>query len=456
MLLPPKILVIDNGSNYINDLLKFLSLYSSSVHLSKYSDKYDFNNYDIIVLSGGIGNSVKYDFKNFKHESEQIKNTSKLVIGICLGSQIIAHTYSENLDIKDNKKYINQIREINVVKENIIFGNIKNFTAKENHHWTVKKLNKPLEELAISADGIELFTHINKKIFGMQFHPEQLTNKTEDYKIFSNIINCYLEQKLQLPAIGFGTYKLFDNLKTGLSKYYTALEAGYSLIDTAEHYNNHSIIGKINKKLIKNRADIQIITKLWRNSLDYKSVLSKTDRFLNELETDYIDCLLIHWPNSLYSINETIGAMNELLNKGTIKSYGISNFSKCDIENININNAISYNQVEFHPLLFQKELYKYCSGKNIKLMSHTSLAGGKCLENKSIVQIAEKNNTRPAVLVYSWLINKNIIPIIGLGTNDQIKENLKALAVTLNEQDVKTLDSLNENYRSLNKSYASF
>lgn len=263
---------------------------------------------------------------------------------------------------------------------------------------------------------------------------------------------------MNCPKIGFGTYRLFNDLKLGVGKFYYAIERGYKLIDTAEHYNNQKIIGKLIYKMRVPRSEVFLVSKVWRNNLDYKSTITSVNKMLNELQTNYIDCVLIHWPNPIYNIVETLGALQEQATKGFINKYGVSNFTINDIKNAQSKgfNSISYNQIEFHPLLHQKELLNYCTQNNISVMSHSSLAGGKALENNVIKSIANKNNITPAQVVYAWLINKKIIPITGLGTGEQILQNINVLNLNLPVGDLQKLDKLNENYRSLNKEYSLF
>src|SRR6185312_2600231 len=134
-----------------------------------------------------------------------------------------------------------------------------------------------------------------------------------------------LTSTLSIPIIGFGTYKLTGEIcQTAVSK---ALEIGYRHIDTADLYGNHHEVGEAIKKSGLKREEIFLTTKIWRDKLHKEDVLTSAQRFLDELQTDYIDLLLVHWPNNDIPITETLGAMQKLQQQKVIKAIGVSNFT---------------------------------------------------------------------------------------------------------------------------------
>ena len=171
-----KTLIIDNGSSYINKLKRLLQ-----AKVVKWNQLYkvNFNGYGLIVLSGGHKLPVMWHGPEFANEIRIIKKIRKPIIGICLGSELIAHAYGAKL-FKLNR------REHRTIK---IIQNKQIFRVFESHRWAIKQLPKNFIALARSKDGIEIFRHKSRPIFGIQFHPEVLLTKTDGRKLLTNILS---------------------------------------------------------------------------------------------------------------------------------------------------------------------------------------------------------------------------------------------------------------------------
>jgi len=259
-----------------------------------------------------------------------------------------------------------------------------------------------------------------------------------------------------MQKIGLGTYK--HTGKNGADFIAKAIEVGYRLIDTADHYKNHNAVKRGIRISGINREKIEICTKVWREDLSYKSIVKSVDRFLNELKVDYIDTVLIHWPNSNYNMQEAFGALVQLKNKGVIKNSGVSNFTIRHLKQpVNVGLSIDYNQVEYHVSLNQKKLYEYCKNNEIKLMAHSGLGGGFDLDISKVIKLAKKYNVSSANILYAFLIKNGIIPICGADNIDQLIENYKSLNVNLSDKDFNALNRLKiEKNRILIKDYSEF
>jgi anthranilate/para-aminobenzoate synthase component II len=171
-----KILLVDNGSRYINKLKKL----TSASHLVKWNKitQQGCNKYDLVVLSGGHLLPVINHDQDYKAEIKLIKSINKPLIGICLGSELIAHVYGSKLTRLKRKEH----RNLNIKEKEL------KFKVYENHRWAIKKLSNKLKMIARSKDGIEIFQHKTKPIFGLQFHPEVLVRKTDGKRIFDEIV----------------------------------------------------------------------------------------------------------------------------------------------------------------------------------------------------------------------------------------------------------------------------
>ncbi len=264
-----------------------------------------------------------------------------------------------------------------------------------------------------------------------------------------------LNSQTDIPIVGFGTWKL-----TGDECYKSveeALKVGYRHIDTADRYGNHTVIAQVIKDSKIPRKELFITTKVWHSDLHKQKVIDSAKRFLEELGTDYIDLLLIHWPNKDIPISETLQGFQTLKDQGLIKSIGVSNFTIHHLEDaLQTGIEITNNQVEYHPSLNQRPLKDFCDKNNIIITAYSPMAQGYEIEIPQIKKLAQEYKKSPAQIILKWLINQNII-VIPKSTNPQrVKENIELFDWELSPEDIKTLDNLNEDYRSANPPFSEF
>lgn len=163
------ILVIDNGSRYLEQLLALLRPWSPHIQPYGQIKAAEAERYAGIVLSGGHGPAVEWDPNAYQKELELVKNTSKPIIGICLGCELIGHAFGATLQELPAREHGRVT--IQVVESGPIFP-ISTFEAIENHRWVIRVPGAELVPLATSKDGIEVIRHRERPIYGFQFHPE--------------------------------------------------------------------------------------------------------------------------------------------------------------------------------------------------------------------------------------------------------------------------------------------
>ena len=186
-----KILLVDNHTKNIKELKDLLNNFDFSlIKKEQFSIKIA-RNFDLIVFSGGSGigvYSVKNHKEEYKTEIDFIKNTDKKVIGICLGCEIIAVAFDCSLKkLKLPEKGITKIKMSKGLFDTL-FDTKKEILVYESHRFAIDKVSEDIEILATSDDGIEIFKHKNKPIYGLQFHPEIFINKTQGREIFLKIL----------------------------------------------------------------------------------------------------------------------------------------------------------------------------------------------------------------------------------------------------------------------------
>ncbi|WGI17012.1 aldo/keto reductase [Methanonatronarchaeum sp. AMET-Sl] len=249
---------------------------------------------------------------------------------------------------------------------------------------------------------------------------------------------------LEIPSIGFGTYRLkgTEAMKAVLS----ALKMGYRHIDTAEYYDNEEMVGKAIKKSNIDREKIFLTTKIWKTNLRYEDVKNSFKDSLNKLNTEYIDLLLIHWPNPDIELKETIKAMNELQDSDQVRHIGVSNFDvnlmKKAIKHSKY--PITTNQVEYHPFKKQTEILDFCRNKNIILTAYSPLAKGKVTENNVLKKIGDKYDKTASQITLRWQIQqKNVIAIPKASKKSHREENIDIFDFKLTEKEINKINEIN-------------
>ena len=259
-----------------------------------------------------------------------------------------------------------------------------------------------------------------------------------------------------MPALGLGTWRLngAECKRTVLS----ALSMGYTHIDTAAAYDNEEDIGASLRDAPFKRTDLFITTKIWYDHLTSSGVENECLKSLKKLRTDYIDLLLIHWPNKNIPIKETLQGFAALYDKKLVRSFGVSNFSipllKEALEISNI--PICVNQVEFHPFLNQTKLLSYCGQNNIIVTAYSPIARGKALKDPLLNEIAKECGATPIQCCLAWLRQNGIAAIPKASSETHLKENIDSLQLTLSKEQIIKIDSLDRGERLVNPEWAEF
>jgi 2,5-diketo-D-gluconate reductase B len=247
-----------------------------------------------------------------------------------------------------------------------------------------------------------------------------------------------------VPLVGLGTWKLTGNECQKTVE--QALELGYRHIDTADVYNNHEAVGRgINSFP---REQLFLTTKLFTNDLTPPKVNAAVPRFLEELNVDYVDLLLIHWPAPDVDLVETLKAMLALKEKGLTRFIGLSNFVRFNLEALDpYKFPILTNQIELHPYLQRKLLVKACKDRGISVTAYRPVAQG-AFENDPVMQkIGMKYGKSPSQIALKWAVQQGIPVIPKAAKLQHLKDNLDLFDFVLSDADMQEIDGLDSGQR---------
>ncbi|KAH8118772.1 Aldo/keto reductase [Phellopilus nigrolimitatus] len=262
----------------------------------------------------------------------------------------------------------------------------------------------------------------------------------------------------KIPSVGLGCWM---GVPGGGDKVYKmvqlALKHGYRHIDTAFGYGNEEVVGKAIRESGIPREEIFVTTKLPQPH--HGSVHKGFEISLKNLDIDYVDLYLMHWPQATNEKGEVLPPeesptfietwleMEKLLKTGKVKSIGVSNFSikTLDVLLPKANIIPAVNQVELHPFLPQVELKKYCETKGIILTAYSPFGqpvkdNMALLEEPIIGEIAKRTGLSVGQVLVSWAVQRGTVVIPKSEKEERIKQNITL--VKLSDIDMKTLDEL--------------
>ncbi len=245
-----------------------------------------------------------------------------------------------------------------------------------------------------------------------------------------------------VPEIGLGTW----NYKGGVEPLRAGIELGASLIDTAEGYYTEDIVGEA---VLPFRDEVIIATKVSGRNLAHDSVLRSCEASLEKLRRDCIDLYQIHWPNPVYPIDETMSALEKLLDRGCVSYVGVSNFSvrqMREAQHYFPNYPIVSNQVLYNLRSrdIERELLPYCRDNGITVMAYTPLDSGRLCRSRRggiLSRIADETGKTEAQVALNWCVcQENVIAIPKADSVAKTVENCGASGWRLSHEQLRRLD----------------
>lgn len=257
----------------------------------------------------------------------------------------------------------------------------------------------------------------------------------------------------KMPTLGYGTFRLpGKECENGVR---VAIETGYRHIDTARMYNNEKAVGKGIKDSGIDRDDLFVTSKIPPETLTPEQIRQETEKSLRELDMEYVNLMLIHWPNFDIPLEKSLETFFQLKEEGKIKAVGVSNFTIDLTRKAAKMGEIFTNQVEYHPLLDQQKLLNVTRELNILLTAYSPIARGEVNEQETIKQIAEKYNKMPTQVTLRWLIQQDKVAAIPKAAKENhIRSNFDIFDFELTDEEMQQMDAVRSDHRLVDPAWA--
>ena len=255
-----------------------------------------------------------------------------------------------------------------------------------------------------------------------------------------------------IPKLGLGTWQLAG--ETCARSVELALRIGYRHVDTAQLYGNEREVGDGIRAAGVSRDDLFVTTKVNRGNLAGDKLRSSVEASLADLQTDYIDLLLIHWPNRNVPLEESLDAMRSFVSEGRVRHLGVSNFPPSLLRRaLNMTPLVNV-QVEYHPYLSQEVVLQLARANNMVLTAYSPLAKGHVFRDKTLKEIADAHRKTVAQIVLRWLIQQESVVTVPRSANpDHIKSNFEVWDFELGLEDIDRIGALARGQRIVNPSF---
>jgi diketogulonate reductase-like aldo/keto reductase len=247
-------------------------------------------------------------------------------------------------------------------------------------------------------------------------------------------------EKGKIPVIGFGTYNLLGQQAVEATKF--AISVGYRLIDTASYYENEKEIGIGIKSVEIDRSKLFLTTKIWPS--DFSKPENAIETSLKNLDEDYVDLFLIHWPGQHFDLRlKAYKALEKYNQTGQIKYLGVSNFNRQQIlEFIDLVDVLPVvNQVHCSPFSYPKELIEFCLANNMLIEGYTPIEKGR-RSHAILTKLAQKYNKSEVQIMLRWAIEVGVIPLPKSSNPLRIESNIDIFDFKLTTDEITKISMI--------------
>jgi len=246
----------------------------------------------------------------------------------------------------------------------------------------------------------------------------------------------------QMPAIGFGTMELPHRPAELVA---AAIACGYRHIDTARKYGTEERVGEGIRASGIARNELFVTTKVTEENAREADFLRSAETSLKALGLDYVDLLLIHWPQPRVPFSETLRALSKAKRGGLTRYIGVSNFTLAMLEEAAhvCPEPLLTNQVEYHAYLPQDRMIAAVKRHGMILTAYCPVARGKLLDDPVVGEIAKARGRTHAQVCLRWLVQQPMVAAVPRALEEQhIVENLDVFNFSLTDDEMQRLSGL--------------
>ncbi len=250
----------------------------------------------------------------------------------------------------------------------------------------------------------------------------------------------------EMPVVGYGTM-LFPEPERAVELTLHALESGYRHIDTARKYGSEQWVGEAIRSSGLNRGELWVTTKVTEENARADDFARSVETSLTTLGLDYVDLLLIHWPQPRVPLEETLGALAKAKQDGLTRHIGVSNFtvalldeavSKCP-------EPLVANQIEYHTYLRQDKVLAACRRLGMIVACYAPVARGRLLDDPVLNEVGAAHGKSAAQVALRWLIEQPQIAVVPRALEfDEIEEDIDLFDFELSEDEMSRIGALRE------------
>ena len=245
-----------------------------------------------------------------------------------------------------------------------------------------------------------------------------------------------------MPVIGYGTMELPQRPAELVA---AAIAAGYRAIDTARKYGTEQFVGEGIRASKIARSELFVTTKVTEENAREADFMRSIETSLKTLGLDYVDLLLVHWPQPKVPFKETLGALAKAKRQGMTRHIGVSNFTLAMLDE-----AVSLcpeplitNQVEYHAYLPQDRMLAALKRHGMILTAYCPVARGQLLTDPVVIEIGKAHNKTPAQVSLRWLVQQPGVAAVPRALEERhIVENLDIFGFTLSDDEMRRLSAL--------------
>lgn len=270
--------------------------------------------------------------------------------------------------------------------------------------------------------------------------------------LMTEVANVFeLANGVKIPKVGFGTWQIPASKARQTVK--EAIEAGYRHIDTALVYDNEIEVGEGIKDSRIKREDLFVTSKLPSHTKTYDGTLKDFEKTMKSLNLDYLDLYLVHapWPwNEIGADYDESNiavwsAMEEIYKSGRAKAIGVSNFNVDDLKNIMKTATVKpmVNQIQYYVGFTEPKITEFSRENNILIEAYSPLATGGLINNRDLMNVAQKYQASVAQLALKFVLQNDILPLPKAVHREHIIENTK-LDFEISKEDMKSLNAMSD------------